>query len=226
MRIEFIEMDTIIEFFQNLTSPEWIANNGGLWLIAFIVFAETGLFIGFFLPGDALIFITGTIVAKANTPTENHFINLLFWIGVLTLCAIIGNIVGYWFGKKSGNYLFERRDTWLFKKRHIHQAKEFYDKRGPFAVVVARFFPVIRTFAPIIAGVVKMDYKKFYFFNVLGALLWIASFTTAGFFLGQNAWVKEHFEYIIIGLVAVTSIPVIIKMLFGSKKKTKISTTK
>src|SRR5690606_28827097 len=107
-------MDTLIDLFTNLTDPEWIANNGGLWLIAFIVFAETGLFIGFFLPGDALIFITGTIIVKANTPTETPIINLFFWIGILTLCAVIGNMVGYWFGKKSGNYLFERRDTWLF----------------------------------------------------------------------------------------------------------------
>ncbi len=221
-------MDTIIDLLRNLTDADWIIKNGGLWLIAFIVFAETGLFIGFFLPGDYLIFLTGIFIRSAEQnmqPTDNHFINLIFWMIILIVCAIVGNMVGYWFGKKSGNYLFERRDTWIFKKKHIHQAKDFYDRRGAFAIVIARFLPVIRTFAPIIAGVVKMEYKKFYFYNVLGAILWICLFTAAGYMLGKNEWVAHNLEYIIIGLIAITTIPVAIRMIFGGKKKTNITTT-
>lgn len=214
-------MDTLIELFRNLIDPDWIMQHGGLFLVAFIIFAETGLFIGFFLPGDSLLFITGMIIAGAKSnpfPFESHPLNLVFWIILLTIAAVLGNLVGYWFGKKSGPLLFERRETWLFKRKHLQSAHDFYEKRGGFAIVLARFLPIVRTFAPIVAGVVHMEFKKFFFYNVIGAFAWIAGITTLGFLLGENAWVKEHLEYIILVLVLVTTAPVLFKMFSGKKK--------
>jgi membrane-associated protein len=216
-------MDAIIEFIKHLIDPDWIMAHGGLFLVAFIIFAETGLFIGFFLPGDSLLFITGMIIASATAenaiPFASHPMNLVFWMIVFSICAVLGNMVGYWFGKKSGPLLFERRETWLFKKKHLLSAKEFYEKKGGGAIIIARFLPIVRTFAPIVAGIVGMDYKKFFLFNVIGALAWIISITTLGFILGENVWVREHLEYIIIGLVVVTTAPVLFKMFFGKKKE-------
>jgi membrane-associated protein len=214
-------MDTLIELFRNLINPDWIMQHGGLFLVAFIIFAETGLFIGFFLPGDSLLFITGMIIAGAKSnpfPFESHPLNLVFWIILLTIAAVLGNLVGYWFGKKSGPLLFERRETWLFKRKHLESAHEFYEKRGGFAIVLARFLPIVRTFAPIVAGVVNMEFKKFFLYNVIGAFAWITSITTLGFLLGENGWVKDHLEYIILALVLVTTAPVLFKMFQGSKK--------
>ncbi len=192
---------------------------GGLYLVAFIIFAETGLFVGFFLPGDSLLFVTGLMIANSQSPFNNDFANLAYWITLITVAGVIGNAVGYWFGKKTGPLLFERKDTLLFKKKHVIQAKEFYDKRGGSAVILARFLPIVRTFAPIVAGVVEMDRKKFFFFNVVGCVAWVASMTLAGYFLGENEWVKHNFEKIVIGLILVTTGPVLFKMFFGKKKQ-------
>lgn len=192
---------------------------GGLYLVAFIIFAETGLFVGFFLPGDSLLFVTGLMIANSQSPFNNDFANLAYWITLITVAGVIGNAVGYWFGRKTGPLLFERKDTLLFKKKHVIQAKEFYDKRGGSAVILARFLPIVRTFAPIVAGVVEMDRKKFFFYNVVGCIAWVASMTLAGYFLGENEWVKHNFEKIVIGLILVTTGPVLFKMFFGKKKQ-------
>jgi membrane-associated protein len=199
---------------------------GGLYLVALIIFAETGLFIGFFLPGDSLLFVTGLMIANSKSPTNNDFINLLYWIILITIAGVIGNMVGYWFGKKTGPTLFEKRDTFLFKKKHIIQAREFYEKKGGSAIILARFLPIVRTFAPIVAGVVGMDSKKFFFFNIIGCIAWVASMVLAGYFLGENEWVKHNFEKIVIGLILVTTGPVLFKMIFSKKKDPLIETGK
>ncbi len=213
-------MEVIFEFFQHLIDPNWIVMHGGLFLVAFIIFAETGLFIGFFLPGDALVFVTGMVIAGANTnpyPFESTLLNLFFWIAFLTLAAILGNFTGYWFGKKSGPLLYQRKDSWLFKKHHLESAHTFYEKKGGFAIVLARFLPIVRTFAPIVGGIVKMDFKKFVFYNFVGAFAWIASITSIGYLLGENEWVKNNLEYIILTLIVVTTGPVLYKMFFKKK---------
>jgi membrane-associated protein len=197
-------MNDIIEFLQNLMDADWIMRHGGLYLVAFIVFAETGLFVGFFLPGDSLLFVSGLILANSTL--------------MISLCGVIGNFVGYWFGKKSGPILFERKDTWLFKRHHLIQAKEFYEKKGGIAIILARFLPIVRTFAPIVAGIVGMDFKKFSFYNIIGSLIWVVSMMLAGYLLGENPWVKDNLEKIIIGLIVVTTGPVLFKMFFGKKK--------
>ena len=211
-------MQEFLEFIKNLTDPVWISNHGGLYIVVLIIFAETGLFVGFFLPGDSLLFITGMIIANSLSPFSNEVMNIVYWISLISVAGIIGNMVGYWFGKKSGPLLFERKDTWLFKRKYIVQAKEFYDKKGGGAIVLARFLPIVRTFAPIVAGVVKMDFKKFVFYNIIGCIAWVVSMIMAGYLLGSNVWVKENLEYIVIGLIVITTAPVLFKIFFSKKK--------
>ncbi len=213
---------------KDLLDPQFYIEHGGLWMILFIVFAETGLFAGFFLPGDALLFVTGIfsdkIVNAALFTTHNQWADLaILWI-LITLAGIAGNFVGYWFGKKGGPFLYERKDTFFFKKKYLRQAHDFYEKNGGGAIVIARFVPFVRTFAPIVAGIVQMDKKKFAYYNILGCMLWVGSMLLAGHFL-QKIILKEfhfdlteHLEVIVIGIVALTTLPVIWKV-FLSKKK-------
>jgi membrane-associated protein len=221
--LRFRAMHDFIELLKELMNAEklaaLVALYGGLYLVAFIIFAETGLFVGFFLPGDSLLFVTGLMIANSKNPFTNNFANLLFWIALISLAGIVGNMVGYWFGKKTGPLLFEKRDTLLFKRKHVMQAKEFYDKKGGSAIILARFLPIVRTFAPIVAGVVGMDKKKFVLFNIIGSIGWVTSMVLSGYFLGENEWVKHNFEKIVIGLIVVTTAPVLFKMFFGKKKE-------
>lgn len=211
-------MDSVLEFFKHLTEADWLMSHGGLYIVLLIVFAETGLFLGFFLPGDYLLFISGMLIAQSPEPFNVPVMSLAYWCALISLSAVLGNFAGYWFGRKSGPYLFERRETWLFKRKHLIQAKEFYEKRGGGAIIVGRFLPIVRTFAPIVAGVVKMDFRKFALYNILGALLWVVSLVTLGFWLGNYTWVKENLEYIVIGLVIITTGPVLLKMVLGRRK--------
>lgn len=212
-------METIIEFFQHFTDPQWIMDHGGLYIVVLIVFIETGLFFGFFLPGDSLLFVAGMVIANSLAPFDHSWLNLIFWVLTIGVAGVLGNFAGYWFGYKSGDLLLQRKDTWLFKKKYILQAKEFYDKKGGVAIVLARFLPIVRTFAPIIGGLVKMPKGKFTFYNIAGSFLWAASIVTAGYLLGENAWVKDNLEKIIIGIVLITTGPVIFKLLAGRFKK-------
>ncbi|HEY0679767.1 MAG TPA: VTT domain-containing protein [Chitinophagaceae bacterium] len=210
-----------------LLQPQFYIDNGGLWLVLFIIFAETGLFAGFFLPGDSLLFVAGIFsnqLAAYIYDTNSDVLNLLIIITLTSIAGILGNAVGYWFGRRIGPAMYTWRDRFLFKQRYLHQAKDFYDKHGGGAIVFARFLPIIRTFAPIVAGIVNMDRKKFGFFNVVGCIAWTSSMLAAGhylqkFFLDKfNYDLKEHLEVIVLGIVLVTTAPVILKLLFGKKK--------
>lgn len=214
-----------------LLQPQWYIENGGLWFIVFAIFAETGLFAGFFLPGDSLLFVTGIfsnelVKTGLGVDTGNTFINLLILSVIISLAGIVGNFIGYWFGRKSGPFLFERKDTFLFKKKYLFQAKDFYDKHGGAAIIMARFLPIIRTFAPIVAGIVGMDKKKFTYYNVVGSIAWVFSMLFAGHYLQKlfesqfNFDLKKHLELIVIGIVLITTAPVIIKLFFSRKKMT------
>jgi len=197
----------MFDFFKQLTDPQSIIQYGGLWLLLFVVFAETGLFIGFFLPGDSLIFVSGLLCA-----TKPQLLNTSFPVLIISLiiAAVIGNVFGYWFGKKTGQGLYNRKDSLLFKKKHLETTKVFYEKHGGKALVLGRFLPIIRTFAPILAGVIKVDFKKFMMYNVIGAVLWISSIASIAYFLGiKFPEVENYLGYIIIGLIAITTIPVV-----------------
>ena len=212
----------------DLLTPMFYILAGGIWLLLFIIFAETGLFIGFFFPGDSLLFVAGILstplVDSISLNTGSDFLNLLIIAGFCTLAGILGNTVGYITGRKVGPAMFSWRDRFLFKKKYLFQAKEFYDKHGGGAIVFARFLPFIRTFAPIVAGIVDMNKKKFSFFNIIGCIAWVTSMLFIGHYL--NAFTKKqfgldlekHLEVIVIGIVLVTTAPVLIKLFFGKKK--------
>lgn len=209
----------MLEFLQNLTSPDWIMTHGGLYVVLFIVFAETGLFVGFFLPGDSLLFITGMIIANIVAPGVSPILNLVYWILMISAAGIVGNFVGYWFGLRSGSILLKKKDSFLFKKKYLHRAKEFYEQRGGWAIILARFLPIVRTFAPIVAGMVNMERKKFSFYNIIGSFAWVGSIVTTGYLLGENEVVKEHMEKIILGIIIVPLVPVILKLVMGKKEE-------
>ncbi len=211
-------MHQLIEIYRELIKPEWIMAHGGLYVVMFIIFAETGLFVGFFLPGDSLLFVTGVIIANSLTKFGNVYIDLLYWVSLITFAGVVGNIIGYWYGSKFGHILMKRPDSMLFKKKYIHQAHDFYEKKGGMAIFFARFLPIVRTFAPIVGGMVDMNYKKFVYYNILGCLAWVISMIMAGFLLGNITWVQKNLEVIVIGLVIVTTGPVLFKMFFGKKK--------
>ncbi|MDB5193805.1 MAG: hypothetical protein JWQ96_3368 [Segetibacter sp.] len=222
-------LDLLLITFKDLLNPEFYIQNGGLWLLLFIVFAETGLFAGFFLPGDSLLFVAGIYsleLVNELVPTHNEYFALLVLLVLISIAGIIGNYVGYWFGKRSGPYLFKKKDTFFYRKKYLFQAKDFYDKNGGGAIVFARFLPIIRTFAPIVAGIVQMERKKFAFYNIVGCIAWVFSMLVAGHFLYAlclnkfNFDLKAHLEIIVLCIVGVTTIPVLIKLFFGKAKTT------
>ena len=222
--LETLNMDIFFEFLNNLSNPDWIVSHGGLYLLLFIVFAETGIMIGFFLPGDPLLFIAGMIVSNMTLSPGTELPTLLSWILLISLSAVLGNFLGYWCGKVFGNRIMGMKDTWFFKRHYIVKAQEFYKKRGGGAIVLARFLPVVRTFAPIVAGIVNMDFKKFVIYNILGAVIWAGSLMTLGYLLGENPWVQRNLEFVILGIVLVATAPVILKTLVGrGKVKTSVS---
>jgi membrane-associated protein len=199
-------MDDFWPHLQQLIDPEKLLREGGFYVLLFVVFAETGLFFGFFLPGDYLLFLAGMFVA-----TDKLDVSVYVLILGLIAAAVIGNFVGYWFGRRTGPLLYQRQDTFLFKKVHLKMAEEYYQKQGAFALIMGRFIPIVRTFAPIVAGVIGLDYRKFAFYNISGAVLWVTSLTLLGFFLGRRfeQEIEEYLLYIIIGFIIVTAIPLI-----------------
>ncbi len=213
---------------KDFLNPEFYIQHGGLWLFLFIIFAETGLFAGFFLPGDSLLFVAGIYsneLAAELINLNNDFFNLILICTLVVFSGILGNTVGYWFGAASGPYLFKREDGFLFKKKHLYTAKEFYDKHGGGAIVFARFLPIIRTFAPIVAGIVRMEKHKFALYNIVGCILWAFVMLFAGhylyrFFLSEFGFdLKQRLEMIVIGIIVVTTAPVIFKLLKKNKEK-------
>ncbi len=211
---------------KNLVDPLYYIHfdiNGikiGLLVILFIVFAETGLFAGFFLPGDSLLFLAGIYNREL---VENFFVipsdllNLIVLASLVTGAGILGNIVGYWFGSKSGYYLYNKEDSFWFKKKYLYQSKDFFEKHGGRAIIFARFLPIVRTFAPIVAGIVTMEKKKFMFYNMLSSFLWSFSMIFAGHYLygflleKYDLDLKLHIEKIVIALIILTLSPVLLK---------------
>jgi len=215
-------MQEFLMTFQQLLDPEYLLSHGGFYIVCLIVFAETGLFFGFFLPGDYLLFLAGLFCAlgKIDVTITEMFFGILF-------SGILGNFAGYWFGYRTGPMLFKKQDSWIFKREYVVMAEEFYQKYGGRALVIGRFVPIIRTFAPIFAGVVKLDFKKFVFYNVVGALVWVSLLTLSGFFLGELfPWIINYVEYIIIGLIVIAFLPIAIGLLKRWNKNKKLKQNK
>ncbi|MEY4050066.1 MAG: hypothetical protein RL262_900 [Bacteroidota bacterium] len=223
-------MITLLDVFHwsQLLQPQYYIENGGLWLLLFVVFAETGLFFGFFLPGDSLLFVAGIYSAPLAAQifaSDNEWLNLFIIFSFISVAGILGNYVGYQIGNKVGPAMYDWKENLFFKKKYLVQAQDFYEKHGGRAIVIARFIPIVRTFAPIVAGIVKMDKAKFTYFNVVGCLAWVASMLCAGHFL--QAYVlnqfqfdlKKHLEIIVLVIVFVTTAPVIFQVLKHRTKK-------
>ena len=193
-------MDLLREIWRRLTDVQSLVRVGGLTAIAAVIFSETGLMIGFFLPGDSLLFTAGAIAAHA----EFSIVTLNV---VLSLAAIVGDTVGYWIGRRAGPALFKRPKSFLFNPDHLRRAHDFYEQYGGKTIVLARFIPIIRTFAPVVAGMGRMDYRRFVFFNVFGGVGWVLSMTLAGYFLGRLPFVARHFEAFVIGIIVLSILP-------------------
>ncbi len=213
---------------KDLFNPVFYINHGGIWIVLFIIFAETGLMIGFFLPGDSLLFVSGIyskmLVNKLiHSGLGSDFLEVMVLFVLISIAGVMGNELGYWFGFKTGPVLYKRKDTWLFKKKNLFQAKDFYDKHGGIAIVLARFLPILRTFAPVIAGIVKMDKNKFLRYNIMGSAAWVFTVLMAGHYLEKlflksfGFDLRQHLFVIVIFIVLITTVPVIYKLI--SRKK-------
>ncbi|MEU5487321.1 VTT domain-containing protein [Streptomyces sp. NPDC020196] len=196
--------------------PDYLLNTFGLPGLLLIVFAESGLLIGFFLPGDSLLFTTGLLVTTGDLKYPLWLVCVL-----VALAAIIGDQVGYLFGRKVGPALFKRPDSRLFKQENVEKAHEFFEKYGPKSLVLARFVPIVRTFTPIIAGVSRMDYRSFITFNIIGGILWGVGVTLLGAALGKIDFVHENIEMILILIVLISVVPILIEFLRARGKSKK-----
>jgi membrane-associated protein len=189
--------------------PKKLIENGGLVVLGAIVFAESGLLIGFFLPGDSLLFTAGLLVATGTFAQP-----IVLVLAVCFVAAVLGDQVGFLFGRKVGPPLFDREDGRIFRRKHLVSAHSFFEKHGPRTIVLARFVPIVRTFAPIVAGTADMAYRTFVVFNVLGGLLWAVGVTTAGWALGRRfEWLGDKIEVLALVIVAVSLMPVAFELL-------------
>ena len=199
--INFVEM--VLHWLKN---PQVLVAEAGLVGLALIIFSETGLLVGFFLPGDSLLISAGLFSAGGHLP-----IWPMVWI--LTAAAIIGDATGYFIGKKLGTSLYSREDSIFFKRKHIEHTREFYEKHGGKTIILARFIPIVRTFAPTVAGVAGMKYRSFVIYNVLGAFIWIWSLLFAGYFLGRTfPKINDHIHTVVVVVVILSVLPIVIKL--------------
>ena len=200
-------MDSIREFFHFITDVRGLVQAGGYVALAIIVFTETGLMIGFFLPGDSLLVTAGLFAAKGD-------LNIWLLNILLMACAIAGDATGYYIGKKLGPALFRKEDSLLFKKKHLIATHEFYEKHGGKTIIIARFVPIIRTFAPVVAGMANMSYRRFAMFNIIGGIGWVFSMTMLGYLLVTVFPATEkHIEKVIIIVIFLSLLPGIIEYL-------------
>lgn len=194
--------------------PTHLISTFGPLGIVLVVFAESGLLIGFFLPGDSLLFTTGLLVA------HGQYLSQPLWLVCLLVvtAAVAGDQVGYLFGRRVGPTLFNRPESRLFKRENVSKAGAFFERHGPKAIVLARFVPIVRTFTPIVAGAGRMNYRVFALYNLIGGLLWGGGVTVLGYYLGRIAFVREHIELILVGVVLVSVLPVAVEILRARRR--------
>ena len=199
----------------------WILNNGGLFFLLFIVFAETGLFVGFFLPGDSLLFTAGIYLRKH--PESFYDLHFSIVVVLIILASVVGNMVGFWFCRKAGPVLYNRKESCYFKRKHLNKAHDFYEQYGKGTILLAKFLPIIRTFDPIVAGIVKMERGVFMLYNFIGSIAWVVSMVLGGYFI--EVWVNRQFgfsltdyiEVIAVGIILITTLPILYKLFFAKK---------
>ena len=202
-------MEILREFFSNLYRFDELIRWGGYVVLFIIVYAETGLLAGFFLPGDSLLVTAGLLAA-----VEGKIVNIWGLNCLLSLAAILGDTTGYWIGYYAGPRIFSREDSFSFHKDHLRRTQRFYEKYGAKTIVIARFVPIVRTFAPTVAGVGRMEYKKFLLYNVAGGIGWVASMTLAGYFLGRSVPnIEKQIHWVIAVVILLSFIPIIREVL-------------
>lgn len=196
-----------------LYNVQGLVRSGGTLLVCLIVFVETGLFVGFFLPGDSLL-VTAGVLAGAGQLT-------LAWLLLpVSLCAIAGDQLGYFIGRKAGKNLYRREDSRFFKKRHLERAHEFYERRGPAAIIIARFVPIVRTFCPPVAGAAQMRYTRYLLFDIFGGFLWVCAMVLAGYTLGKKIPnVQSKIHWVIAAVIVLSLIPAVIEGLRARRKE-------
>ena len=194
--------------------PQQLINSLGdvaFWAIVAIIFAECGILLGFFLPGDSLLFITGLCIAGFGT-TALHM-NIGVACLILIVAAILGNITGYWIGYKAGPALFKKPDSKLFRKEYVDKTHAFFEKYGARAIILARFVPIVRTFITAVAGIGRMNFRQYFIYSSIGAVLWAGLITLAGYFLGNIEFIKNHIEQVLILIVLISVIPIVIEVI-------------
>jgi membrane-associated protein len=208
-------MSDLIHWFSQIYNVQEVIRWGGLTIMTIIVFSETGLMVGFFLPGDSLLVTAGMLTFRGDIGT-----NVWFTCIVLSCAAICGNSLGYYIGSKTGPLLFRKEKSLLFNPKHLKTAHDFYERHGGKAIIMAQFVPIFRTFTPVVAGIGSMTYKKFIFFNIIGAIAWVWSMVLIGFFLGRVIpGVDKHIEVVIIVVIVVSLLPMVIHYLMEKRKK-------
>jgi len=209
----------VIYILQNVLiifAPESLIREGGLLIVFLLVYASTGLFFCFFIPTGAILFTAGIYTATGGLQYD------IFTVcSLLILASILGNLTGYWFGWKTGPLLYSRKDSRFFKKQHLKTAETFYNKYGWMALTVGLYLPIIRTFASIVAGIVRLNFRRFILLTVTGSVVWILSFVLTGYFIGSRPFLKPLLNYIVIGFILVVSIPLITWMIKELRKMRK-----
>ena len=211
--------ECVIHILQSLLiifDPESVISHGGLVIVFLLVYASTGLFFCFFIPTGAILFTAGIYTATGGLQYDVFTV-----CSLLILASVLGNLTGYWFGWKTGPLLYSRKDSRFFKKQHLKTAETFYNKYGWLALTVGLYLPIVRTFASIVAGIVRLNFRRFILLTVTGSVVWILSFVLAGYFIGSRPFLKPWLNYIVIGFILVITIPLIIWMIkeFGKIRK-------
>jgi membrane-associated protein len=205
--------ETLWDLAHKIYDVQGIIRWGGLAIITAIIFSETGLMIGFFLPGDSLLVTAGLFAAMGE-------LNIWWLLALASAAAVAGDATGYWIGYKVGKPLYRRKQTFFFRRDHLVKTREFYERHGGKTIVIARFVPIVRTFAPVVAGVAQMSYARFFSFNVWGGIGWVFSMSLLGFFLGRAfPGILKHVEVVIVVVIAISLLPGIIEYLRHRGKK-------
>lgn len=210
-------MDALVDLVTGLATGRYSLDDlvhwGGYVVLVVIVFTETGLLVGFFLPGDSLLITAGLVAATG-------YLNIWWLNGLLILAAVLGDSVGYAIGRRLGPRLFTRPKSLLFNPRHVERTRAFYARHGARTIVIARFVPIVRTFAPVVAGVGQMEYRQFVFYNVAGGVGWVTSMTWAGYFLGQVVPnISERIHIVVVIVIALSLIPIVVELVRERRRR-------
>jgi membrane-associated protein len=202
-----IIISILIVFLSIFDIETWV-RNGGMIIVWLVVYASTGLFFCFFLPVGAVLFVTGVLAVKGDVTYD------IFTICALLIpAAILGNITGYWIGWKAGPALYKRKDSKLFKQRHLKKAELFYEKYGWLTLTLGLYLPIIRTFVPVVAGIIRLKFRRFIFLTVAGSIAWVLSFVLAGYFIGSRPYLKPWLTYIVIFFILFVTVPLLVKII-------------